>query len=122
MGIRRGTTPEHTITLPFEVPAGAYLRIVYAQADEKSVDGERVLFEKTEKDCTVSGKTVSTKLTADETLRFDCGVHFYNGRLQTLPVFIQLGIETKEGEKAWSHIIVTTVERCLRKDGVIRNG
>lgn len=122
MGIRRGTTPEHTITLPFEVPEGAYLRIVYAQADEKAADGERILFEKTEKDCTVSGKNVITELTSDETLRFDCGLHFYKGSFRTLPVFIQLGIETAAGEKAWSHIIETTVERCLRKDGVIRNG
>lgn len=120
MGIRRGSTPVHKFTVPFEVPAGAFLRIVYAQIDPKT-DTPRLLFEKTTECCAVTGNAITVKLTAEETLKFDCNPHFHNGRFEPSPVLIQIGLETIDGEKAWSDVIETTAETCLRKDGVIRD-
>lgn len=125
MGIRRGSTPEHTFTLPFVVPDGASLRIVYAQEDTMAPDGYRIILEKTEADCSVStdgGTTIiATTLSSDDTLRFDCNKHYNAGRAEVPAVFIQIGVETVDGRKMWSKEIKTTVKRCLRKDGVIKN-
>ena len=108
----RGSTPKHTFNLPFEVPEGACVRIVYAQNDV-------VIVEKTATDCNISGSEVVTRLTSEETLLFDCTPHFHNGRKEPYPVEIQIGIKTVTGDKIWSNIIETTVDKCLRKDGVI---
>ena len=110
--MRRGTTPTHTFTLPFEVPEGSKVRIVYVQND-------KIILEHTTDQCTVEGSVVTTKLTDKETLLFDSKLHFINGKHQSYPVEIQIGIKTPEGDKLWSNIIRDTVEKCLRKDGVI---
>ena len=110
--MRRGTTPVHNFTLPFTVPEGASIRIVYAQ-------NEVIILEKTTEACSVSDKCVSVRLTDAETLKFDCSEHYHNGRHEPYPVEIQIGVKTPYGDKLWSEIITTTVERCLRKDGVI---
>ena len=110
--MRRGTTPTHNFTLPFAAPDGSAVRVVYAQND-------RVVLEKTTEACTVSGECVTVRLTDAETLLFDCSEHYHNGRREAYPVEIQIGIKTPLGDKLWSEIITTTVERCLRKDGVI---
>lgn len=112
----RGTTPTNTFTLPFEPPIGTKFRIVYAQ-DEKNK--EVILFERTTGTCTVEGCKLSVRLTAEETLMFDCTPHWVDGRFQPLPVWIQIGYETPGGDINWSKPIETTVERCLRKDGVV---
>lgn len=108
----RGSTPKHTFYMPFDIPDGACVRIVYAQNDV-------VIVEKTATDCGISGSEVTTMLTSEETLKFDCSPHFHNGKKEPYPVEIQIGIKTISGDKIWSEIIETTVERCLRKDGVI---
>ncbi len=110
--MRRGTTPTHTFTLPFSFPSGACIRIVYAQNDV-------ILVEKTTEDCEINGAVVKTRLTSEETLRFDCSPHYQVGMLLPYPVEIQIGLRTAEGEKFWSAIIIESVERCLREDGVI---
>lgn len=110
--MRRGTTPTHNFTLPFTVPEGSCIRIVYAQ-------NEQIILEKTTETCTVSDKCVTVRLTDAETLRFDCSPHYHNGRHEPYPVEIQIGVKTPHGDKLWSEIITETPERCLRKDGVI---
>lgn len=60
----RGTTPTHTFTLPFEASAIQSVKIIYAQDDV-------VVCEKLTKDCTLSGSTVVTTLTQEDTLKFD---------------------------------------------------
>ena len=110
--MRRGTTPTHTFMLPFEVPEGSKVRIVYVQND-------KIILEHTTEQCTVEGSDIKTRLTDKETLLFDSKLHFIAGRYQSYPVEIQIGIKTPEGDKLWSHIILATVEKCLRKDGVI---
>ena len=62
--MRRGTTPTHTFTLPFDAEKVSGLSITYVQA------GSKVL-RKTETDVTIAGNTVTLKLTQAETLKFD---------------------------------------------------
>lgn len=110
--MRRGTTPTHTFTLPFSVPEGSRIRIVYAQNDE-------IILERTTETCSVDGQTVVIRLTDAETLLFDCSPHWVDGKYEPYMVEIQIGIKTPSGDKLWSDIITDTPERCIRKDGVI---
>ena len=110
--MKRGTTPLHVFTLPFQLPPDAEIRIVYAQM-------EKELVERTTPDCFINGNTVSVRLTDTETLRFNCHKVFWNGKLRTWPVEIQIGVKTCDGCKSWSDILSVEVERCLKKDGVI---
>ena len=112
----RGTTPTHTFTLPFDLPVGTEYRIVYAQGEDHK---EVTLFELTTKRCTVNGRVISVKLKRRETLLFDCTPRWWDGKHEPLPVKIQLGVETPGEDILWSRVISTTVERCLRKDGVV---
>ena len=110
--MRRGTTPTHTFTLPFDIPEGASVRVVYAQND-------KIVVERTTEACTVEGKKITVRLTDEETLRIDCSPHFHNGKYEPHMIEIQIGIATPNGDKLWSDIITDTPERILRKDGVI---
>ena len=110
--MRRGTTPTHTFTLPFEIPEGSSIRIVYAQND-------KIIIERTTETCTVDGKVITVRLTDKETLCVDCTPHWFEGRLQPYPVEVQVGVKTPNGDKLWSDIITDDPERIIRKDGVI---
>lgn len=59
----RGTTPTHRFTIPIDAELVKEVRITYEQ------DG-KLLVEKTEKDCTIEEKTLSVKLTQEDTLKF----------------------------------------------------
>ena len=63
--MRRGTTPTHTFTLPFDCSEITKLHIAYAQDDE-------VLVEKTLSDCECDGNVLTVTLAEEETLLFDC--------------------------------------------------
>lgn len=117
--MRRGTTPTHNFTLPFDPPEGTEYRIVYAQGEDFE---ESILFELTTERCTIEGRKVSVKLKQEETLLFSCKPVFHNGGYSTPPVKIQIGAETPSRDILWSEIIKTTVERCLRQDGVVCDG
>lgn len=117
--MRIGTTPKHTFTLPFELPAGAEYRIVYAQGEDNQ---EIILFELTTERCTVNGNQIQVKLTQQETLLFDYTPVFCNGKYAPRPVKIQIGVETPGDNIMWSDIISTDIERCLRKDGRVCDG
>ena len=112
----RGTTPQHTFTMPVEMPNDTEYRIVYAQGEEYK---ENILFEVETKDCVVEGLNLTVTLTTEQTLKFDQTPHWYKGQYAPYPVWIQLGYKTPDNEIQWSNIIQTTVERCLRKDGVV---
>lgn len=112
----RGSTPQHTFTLPFVPPEGCEYRIVYAQGENYK---ENILFERTTETITVDGSKLSIRLTSDETLLFNCTPHWHDGRLMPKPVKIQVGVKTPNDEVLWSNIIETTVSRCLRKDGKV---
>ena len=114
-----GTTPKHTFTLPFDPPEGSNYRIVYAQG--KDYEEKIVLDLKTER-CTVEGRDIVVTLQQSETLAFDRHTYHQYGCLAPYPVKIQVGVETPDGCVLWSEIIITTVERCLRKDGRVCDG
>lgn len=117
--MRRGTTPTHTFTLPFDPPDGAEYRIVYAQGEDHK---EKIILELTTKRITINGRVLTVKLKQEETLNFDCSPVYHNNRHLPLPVKIQIGVQTPGDDILWSEIIETTVERCLRKDGVVCDG
>lgn len=110
--MRAGTTPTHAFELPFEVPKGANVRIVYAQKNS-------VILEKVTDEVTVEGNTVYLTLTVAETLLFDTNLYKIAGVMKPYPVEIQVGIRDVSGNQMWSDIFETTAERCLKKDGVV---
>lgn len=110
--MRRGNTPTHTFTAPFDILPDTAVRIVYAQND-------RVVLERTTESCTIDGNKIIVDLSQEETLLFDTEPHYEGGKYQPYPVEIQVGIRTAGGKVAWSDIITDTVERILRKDGVV---
>ena len=110
--MRRGTTPTHFFGIPFDIPAGSKIRIVYAQ-------NNKVILERTTETCAIKEGGISVTLTDKETLKFDCKSHYSGREVAPIPIEIQIGIKTPDGCKLWSDIITTDVERCLREDGVI---
>ena len=94
--MRRGTTPKHTFTLPFDTSLICKLRVIYAQS-------RVVKIVKKKTDAELSGNTVSVKLTQDETLRLNC-------RHKTE---IQVRVVTHDGESFVSDIITVNTDRCL---------
>lgn len=110
--MRRGTTPTHTFTLPFDIPEGSAVRVVYAQNDI-------VLVERTTETCTIEGNKVTLRLTDKETLLFDQDMHYINGRYEPYFIEVQIGIKTPSGDKLWSEIMLDTPDGLLRRDGVI---
>lgn len=103
--MRKGTTPVHTFTLPFEVTSEEIIRIMYVQ-------GGAIILEKHTEDCEVNGNTIKVRLSVADTMRFKA--------VPSVPVEIQVGIKTESGDQYWSNIIEDPVERCLAKDGEVR--
>lgn len=92
----RGTTPTHIFNLPFDTAQIKQIKIIYAQSDD-------VIFCKDVKTCQLEQKTVTVKLTQEETLLFDC----------RLPVQIQIRVLTLGGDALATNIILASVEKCL---------
>lgn len=97
--MRQGTTPKHTFRLPFSVPEGSVVRIIYKQDNS-------VVFVKTAKDCAIEGDSVSVRLTQEETFQLD----------EKYKVRIQLRILTPNQEALESEVIVRTIEECLERE------
>lgn len=98
--MKRGTTPTHTFTLPFDVSMIQKLRVLYSQ------DGELKL---TKTEATMEGNTVSVKLTQADTFILKCGRF----------VDIQLRILTPAGDALNSDVIRVAVDRCLEEDELV---
>lgn len=97
----RGTTPTLQFKLPFETSLLSAVYITFAQ-------NEKAVIEKELHDCTAEGRTLTLRLTQEDTLKL---VHSAN-------VAIQLRAKTNAGEALASNIITTSVYKIL-KDGVI---
>ena len=97
--MRRGSTPTHTFTLPFNTEVIEKLRITYKQ------QGDTVLT-KTEKDVELSEKTIVCELTQEDTLSF----------LEKVIVEIQLKILTKNGKVYPSDIYRVSPGRVLDEE------
>ena len=94
--MRRGTTPTHTFTIPFDVENVADALIVYAQGDKE-------VLRKTVRHCHMEGNTLSVDLTQEETLLFSC-----KSKAQ-----IQVKVRTGGGSVLVSEILTMDVEKCL---------
>lgn len=92
----RGTTPTHTFTIPFDVSSIKEVKIIYSQSDEQIIC-------KRAEDCELSGTTIKTTLSQEDTFKFDC----------KKMVQIQVRVLTKAGQALSSLIQNVTVEKCL---------
>ena len=59
----RGTTPTHIFEIPFDSSYLKRILITYFQ-------DKHIVIEKTENDCTLEGKSISTTLSQEDTLKF----------------------------------------------------
>lgn len=75
----QGTTPTHTFNLPFTTDTISALRIAYEQSG-------KVVLTKETNDVETTSKTITVKLTQEETLKFDANV----------PVRIQLHVRMED--------------------------
>lgn len=94
----RGTTPTHNFTIPFDVSFIADLRISYAQTKE--------VLTKTKEDCTLNDKTITVKLSQEDTFKFDCSKN----------VKVQVRILTIEKEVVSSEPYIIKVGECLNNE------
>lgn len=92
----RGTTPIHKFTLPIDTALLCKIKIIYAQDDNE-------LLTKRDCDCTCDGRTITVKLTQEETFLFDC----------KKSVQIQLRAKTHDGDAVKSKIKLVSVGKCL---------
>jgi len=105
--MRQATTPKHTFTLPFEIPNGSMVRVIYAQ---KKLSDDIILFVKNSDsgDCEVIGNTITLTLSQEETLKFDA--RYY--------ALIQIRILTPDNESLVSNIMSVTVDECLEREAI----
>ena len=95
----RGTTPKHVFSLPFDTGEITALRVSYAQRG-------KLLFTKSEQECTLLEERVTLQLTQAETLRF----------APFDPVQIQVRVLHKDGRAFASRVLTATVEDCLLEE------
>ena len=97
--MRRGTTPTHTFTLPFEVGVIKSIRVIYSQ-------NKIPVLRKDTEDFTLKDSSASIKLTQSETLAFD----------SHKTVDVQVRVLTKDGEALASQIMTVRPERLLENE------
>ena len=92
----KGTTPTHVFTLPFDTEMVKTVQVIYGQ-------GGVVKATKGNEDCTLEGKTVTTKLTQEETFSF----------VEGSCVEVQIRVLTHSGDVLASHVKRVHCEECL---------
>ena len=98
--MKLGTTPKHTIVLPFEISLVKELKITYAQ-------NKHVILEKYLRDCsTEDDNTVSFYLSQEETFLFIDGVN----------VEVQVRVLTINDDVLASDIQLISASRCLDRE------
>lgn len=97
--IRRGTTPMHKFTLPFEVECVEELAIIYKQ-------GGRQVLRRTQDNCEMENTHITTQLTQEETFAFVAGQ----------AAEIQVRVLTQGGDVLGSEIIRVPVLPCLEDE------
>ena len=99
MGIKQGSTPLHTFTLPFETELLKSFKLTYSQ-------NGRIILEKYLKDFKTDGNVLTIKLTQEETFLFD----------EDSDVHLQARALTLGGDAIPSNIIIVPVEACLDRE------
>lgn len=99
--MKRGTTPTHVFTLPFEVNLIEKVMVIYAQNNVEVIKKEK-------EDCEMNGRQVSVTLSQEETLRLS----------QTANVEVQIRILTNKGNALASQVFVHRVGACLNNEVV----
>lgn len=98
--MKLGTTPKHTIVLPFEISLVKELKITYTQ-------NKRVILEKYLHDCEIENdNTVSFRLLQEETFLFDEGAN----------VEVQVRVLTTSNDALASDIQLISASRCLDRE------
>lgn len=92
----RGTTPTHIFTLPIEAELIKCAQVIYTQ------DGGAKLT-KDINDCALDGKTLTVRLSQEDTLFFACD----------RCVRIQVRVLTQAGDALASHVMRVRCEECL---------
>lgn len=95
--MRRGTTPTHIFTLPFDVSIITDVRVIYSQ--EKVVKIRRKGIE----ECSMVGNDITLKLTREETMKLN------SSKL----VNIQLEIWTLGNDVMVSDPILKSIDECF---------
>lgn len=95
--MKRGTTPTHTFTVPFDTAGIAEARVIYSQ------QGRPVLTKKGG-DLTMEKNVITVRLTQEDTFRFSPD-----------RVDIQLRVKFPDGTVLASDIRTVPVERCLEE-------
>ena len=96
--MRRGTTPKHTFTLPFNVDDVDSVQVIYRQDMISKVV-------KAKSDCILDGNNITVTLSQEETLRFTCGKCAY----------VQIRV-LRKGMALASEIIKVLVDECLENE------
>lgn len=97
--MRRGTTPKHIFTLPFDTAVIDKVRVIYAQ-------GDKVVLVKTDDGVSFEGNSVIVKLTQEETFLFNCHDH----------VKVQIRVLTAGGDAPSSDPFFIPVWECLENE------
>ena len=92
----RGTTPKHIFQVPIDTSLINKVKITYCQKDRE------ILVKRTE-DCTIEDGVISTRLSQEDTFKFECNLY----------VTIQVRILTTSGDVLTSEPIMASVGKCL---------
>lgn len=100
--MKRGSTPTHTFHISCDTSLIKEVKITYAQ-------GNDIVLTKKAIDCELRAGKIVTKLTQEDSFKFDC----------TKPVYIQLRVLFLDGECVPSDIKMVDVGRCLDDEVLI---
>lgn len=98
----RGTTPTHIFEIPFDSSYLKRILITYFQ-------DKHIVLEKTEQDCVLEAKSISTTLTQEDTLKFS----------HKKPVEIQIRVLTNDDTALATAIQEVDVGRVLNEEVLV---
>ncbi len=98
----KGTTPTHIFEVDFDTDLIQEIKITYSQH-------ENVLVEKRTDDCEITEGKIVTKLTQEETFKFD----------NTKYAYVQIRILTKAGDCLATPVTMVSIDKCLDNEVIV---
>ena len=98
----KGTTPTHTFEVDIDTDSIKEVKVTYSQQD-------KVIVEKRTEECDITQGKIQTKLTQEETFKFD----------HLVLVYAQLRILTINGDVLATDLIMLPVSKCLDEEVLI---